>query len=161
TDIYHFIHSHPDVTLRSLDLADRLVGLHELVHAAIPRRHHRKLEVIYQSALPLPRREPPHRRWFEILVIGHLREEKDPLRTAEAVRALPASSRIRVHHFGRPYDQSWARRARAEMARNPRYLWHDEVPHWRVRKASARARAVVLSSIMEGGANVISEAVTA
>lgn len=161
TDIYHFIRVHPDVTLRSLDLADRLVGLHELVHVAIPRRYHRKLDVIHQSALPLPRREPPHRRWFEVLVVGHLREEKDPMRAAEAARALPAASRIRIHHFGRAYDETWADRARAEMAANPRYVWYGEVPHWRVRKASARARAVVLSSIMEGGANVISEAVAA
>ena len=161
TDIYRFIHEHPDTTLRSLDLAHHLVGLHELVPAAIPQRYHDKLSVIYQSAVPLRRRLPPHLRWFEILVIGHLREEKDPLRAAEAARRLPERSRIRVIHFGRAHEDIWATRARAEMARNPRYIWHGEVPHWSVRKASARAAAVVLSSVMEGGANVISEAVVA
>jgi putative glycosyltransferase (TIGR04348 family) len=161
TDIYRFIHDHPDTTLRSLDLAHHLVGLHALVPAAIPRRYHDKLNVIYQSAVPLRRRLPPHRRWFEILVIGHLREEKDPLRAAEAARRLPPTSRIRIVHFGRAHDGSWAKRARAEMARNPRYVWHGEVPHWQVRKSSARACALVLSSVMEGGANVISEAVVA
>src|SRR5919198_6321406 len=46
TDIYRFIHDHPETTLRSLDLADALVGLHELVPAAIPARYHGKLSII-------------------------------------------------------------------------------------------------------------------
>jgi len=160
TDIYRFIHQHPEPTLRSLDLADHLVGLHELVPAAIPQRYHDKLRIIYQSAAPLARR-PPLRRCFEILVIGNLREEKDPLRAAAASRLLPDSSRIRVMHLGGAHDDSWAARARAEMADNPRYVWRGEVAHGVVRRAYARARLMVLSSIMEGGANVISEAVAA
>ena len=161
TDIYRFIHEHPEPTLRSLDLADGLIGLHELVPAAIPQRYHDKLSIIYQSALPLPRRLPPLRGSFDVLVIANLREEKDPLRAAEAARSLPEASRIRVIHYGGAYDQSWAERGRAEMARNPRYVWRGEVPQGVVRRASARASLLVLSSIMEGGANVISEAVAA
>ncbi len=161
TDIYRFIHEHPEPTLRSLDLADALIGLHELVPAAIPQRYHDKLSIIYQSAQPLPRRLPPLRGSFEVLVIANLRQEKDPLRTAEAARGLPEASRIRVIHYGGAYDQSWAERGRAEMARNPRYVWRGEVPQGVVRRASARASLLVLSSIMEGGANVISEAVAA
>jgi putative glycosyltransferase (TIGR04348 family) len=163
TDIYSFIHSEPAITLRSLDLAHALVGLHGLVGHAIPRRYHRKLEIIYQSAPALrpPRPRPRERHWFDILVIGHLRDEKDPLRGAEAARLLPQSSRIRVIHFGRAHEQSWAQRAQAEMARNPRYIWRGEVPHWQVRRAFARAPLMLLSSRLEGGANVISEAVMA
>lgn len=161
TDIYRFIHEHPDTTLRSLDLADRLVGLHELVPGAIPPRYHDKLDIIYQSAVPLRRRLSPLRDGFEVLVVAHLREEKDPLRAAEASRGLPPASRIRVVHYGGAYDESWDARARAEMAENPRYLWRGEVPHSVVRKAHARAALMVLSSVMEGGANVISEAVVA
>lgn len=161
TDIYRFIHEHPEPTLRSLDLADELIGLHELVPAAIPKRYHDKLSIIYQSALPLARRLPPLRRRFEILVVANLREEKDPLRAAEAARSLAQTSRIRVIHYGGAHDESWAERARAEMARNPRYVWRGEVPQGVVRRASARASLLVLSSVMEGGANVISEAVMA
>ena len=161
TDIYSFIHTHRDTTLRSLDLAHRLVGLHELVPDAVPKPYHDKIRIIYQSAPPLRRRMPPLRNAFEVLVIGHLREEKDPLRAAEAVRRLPSDSRVRVVHLGAARERSWAKRARAEMAANPRYVWRGEVPGWKVRQASARAALMVLSSIMEGGANVISEAVMA
>lgn len=161
TDLYRFIHTHPAPTLHSIELADRLVVLHELAHEAIPESARGKIQVIYQSARPLPRRLPPASRSFDVCVAGHLREEKDPLRTALAARGLPASSRIRVRHYGKAHDESWAQQAREEMARNPRYHWFGELAHWQVRRAYARCRLMVLSSRMEGGANVISEAVVA
>jgi len=161
TDIYRFLTSDPETVTRSLELADVLVGLHDLVGDAVPERFRSKLTVIYQSARPLPHRDKPRRQAFEVLVIGHLRAEKDPLRAAEAARLLPASSRIRVVHLGRAHDSAWAERARAETEANPRYRWRGEVPNWQVRRALARAPVMVLSSIMEGGANVISEAVAA
>src|SRR5438093_2125922 len=108
TDIYGFIHSEPATTLRSFDLAHVLVGLHALVADAIPQRYHGKLEIIYQSAVPLRRPRPRHRHSIDVLVIGHLREEKDPLRAAEAARLLPQISRIRGIHFGRAYEQDLA-----------------------------------------------------
>ena len=160
TDVYHFLETEPVTTLRSLDLADALVGLHDLVGDALPPRHRDKLRVIHQSA-PAVTRVTPARRWFEVCVIGHLRAEKDPLRTALAARALPPASRVRVVHLGRAHEPRWADAARAEMADNPRYRWLGEVPGWRVRRWLARVRLMVLSSVMEGGANVLSEAVVA
>ncbi len=160
TDIYRYAASDAATTLRSLDLADTLVGLHDLVSEAIPRECRRKLVVIHQSATALPRRAPLQRR-FEVLVIGHLREEKDPLRAAAAARHLPANSRIGIVHLGGAYDREWAERAQREMAENPRYSWRGDVPGHTVRRALARAPLLVLSSIMEGGANVVSEAVIA
>ena len=94
-------------------------------------------------------------------MVGHLREEKDPLRAAYAVRNLPTDSRLCVRHFGRAMDAQWRERAQEEMARNARYRWYGEVPHWRVRQAYGRSRLMVISSRMEGGANVVSEAVVA
>mgnify|MGYP001819028644 CR=1 FL=1 len=161
TDIYRFLASDPETTLRSMETADALVGLHDRVGEAIPERFGDRLEVIHQSALPLSQARSPSRRHFDICVIGHLRDEKDPLRTALAARDLPAASRLRVIHLGKAHDQDWAARARAEMARNPRYLWRGDVPGWVVRKEFVKTRLMVLSSVMEGGANVISEAVVA
>jgi putative glycosyltransferase (TIGR04348 family) len=161
TDIYRFQQTDPAVTLGSMAVADRLVGLHDLVAEAIPEAMHKKLRIIYQSVPPLPRRLQPLRDAFEVLVIGHLREEKDPLRAAQAARALPATSRIRVVHLGMAHDAQWAEAARAEMAENPRYHWRGEVSGWAVRRALARAPLMVLSSVMEGGANVVSEALVA
>ena len=52
-------------------------------------------------------------------------------------------------------------RARAETADNRRYRWLGNRPRWQVRQLMARCRLMVLTSEMEGGANVISEAIVA
>lgn len=161
TDINEFIHSHPKPTLQSIEAADALVCLHDLVPGLVPKAHRNKLTVIYQSAPPLTSPRRPSKRHFDICVIGHLRQEKDPFRTAEAVRDLPKESRIRVIHLGRAHDASWASQARAEMKINPRYVWKGEVPKWQVRREFAKSQLMVISSRNEGGANVVSEALVA
>ncbi len=160
TDVYEFLRTDPAPTLRSLELADRLVALHDLAHRALPRRFRSKLRVIFQSAPPLLRKGPS-RDDFTVLVIGHLRDVKDPLRTALAARRLPASSLVRVVHLGAAHTPDWARRARAEMERNPRYRWLGDVTPSVVRRWLGRADLMALTSRLEGGANVISEAAAA
>src|SRR5262249_39838109 len=120
-----------------------------------------RLRVIHQSAAPLPYPRRPGRRAVLIAVIGHLRDVKDPLRTAEAARLLPADSRIRVEQVGRAYTPQWAERAAAAQAGNPRYRWRDDVPMAAVRRLLASSHAMVISSLSEGGANVVSEAAVA
>lgn len=160
TDAYRFIHSHPEPTLRSIKLAHHLVGLHDLISNTLPLNQRHKMNVIYQSAQTVAKRNP-YKRYFHVSVMGHLREEKDPMRPALAVRNLPASSRIKVHHFGKACSSDWAELARAEMIINPRYQWHEEIAHYKIRQVYQRTHVLVLPSRMEGGANVISEAVVA
>ena len=76
-----------------------------------------------------------------------------------AARKLPAESRIQVVHVGAAMDEHMARRARAEEQRNPRYCWRGEMARPEVRRLIASSHLLVLSSRMEGGANVISEAI--
>lgn len=161
TDIYQYIDSDPVPTLRSMELADRLVALNDLAWRAIPKRLRPRLGVIHQSADPLPHPRRPSARAVVVSVIGHLRDVKDPLRAAEAARLLPATSRVRIEQVGRAYTPAWAARARAEMKANPRYLWRGDVPGAAVRRLLARSHAMVISSLSEGGANVISEAAVA
>ena len=161
TDIYHYINEDPAPTLRSMELADRLVALNSLAWRVVPKRFHNKLRVIFQSAPKPSVHRQPSRRRVEVSVIGHLRDVKDPFRAAEAARLLPPTSRIRIVHIGRAYSAEWAAKATSEMAANPRYLWRDDVPRAVVQKLLQRSHAMVLSSLSEGGANVISEAIVA
>lgn len=161
TDLYRFILSHPKPTLNSISLADELVVLHDKAYRVLPEAMRHKVNIIYQSAQPLPFAIKRSKRTFDICVVGHLRDEKDALRTAYAVRKLPDASRIRVLHFGKAHDDEWAKMARQEMQSNARYQWLGEVKHWQIRQAYARCHLMVLSSNMEGGANVISEAAVA
>jgi putative glycosyltransferase (TIGR04348 family) len=161
TDIYHYLDVDPVRTLRSMELADRLVALNDLAWCVVPKRLRTRLCVIHQSAEPLPYPRRPSRPAVIVSVIGHLRDVKDPLRAAEAARLLPADSRVYIEQVGGAYTPSWAARARAEMSSNPRYVWRDDMPAAGVRRLLARSHAMVISSLSEGGANVISEAAVA
>lgn len=56
-------------------------------------------------------------------------------------------------------DDRMLHRAQLEEQRNPRYRWLGEIPRARARRLIAASHLLVLSSQMEGGANVISEAI--
>jgi glycosyltransferase involved in cell wall biosynthesis len=49
--------------------------------------------------------------------------------------------------------------ARAEQALNSRYHWLGELPRWKALRLLSRSRLLVLTSLLEGGANTISEAI--
>ncbi|MEK6247336.1 MAG: TIGR04348 family glycosyltransferase [Planctomycetales bacterium] len=157
TDLYHDIH-HAESAKRSLKLTTQLVLLQAHGRGEIPRQFHHKVTVIYQSASPPPKPARPLASVFEVCVSGHLRAVKDPFRAALAARRLPTKSRIQITHVGAALSAAMSRRAQLEMDRNRRYRWFGEQPAWRARQLLARSRLLVLSSKMEGGANVISEA---
>jgi putative glycosyltransferase (TIGR04348 family) len=161
TDVNGFLKSDPETTLRSIRAADALVCLQDLIADELPVDQRKKLHVIRQSALPLRTQRNPGSRYFNVCVIGHLREEKDPFRTALAARLVPDTSRLQVVHLGKAHDQNWAHQADQEMAENPRYRWKGEVAGWQVRRELARTQLMVISSNQEGGANVVSEAIVA
>jgi putative glycosyltransferase (TIGR04348 family) len=160
TDAYRFIHSHPKETIGSIETADYLVGLHDLIANVLPNNQKHKMHVIKQSAASIAKRNP-YKRYFHVAVMGHLREEKDPMRPALAVRNLPATSKIHVHHYGKAHSPEWAKIADQEMLINSHYTWHGEIVHHKIRQIYQRSNCLVLPSRMEGGANVISEAVVA
>ena len=159
TDLYRDIHEDADAQ-RALELAHRLIVLQERGPDELAAHLAAKTRVIYQSAPDIARQPaPPHT--FEVLVIGHLRTEKDPFRAALATAYLPEHSHIRVTHLGGALSEEMAETA--EMAQNklPRWTWAGDVPHRTVLKRLARAHLLVISSVMEGGANVICEALAA
>ncbi|HZP94426.1 MAG TPA: selenoneine biosynthesis selenosugar synthase SenB [Burkholderiales bacterium] len=142
---------------RSLALATRLVVLQDEGKRALKRRYRPRTHVIYQSAPEGARRAPPARR-FRVAVVGHLREEKDPFRAVEALAHLAGRAGIEVVQVGEALSAEMARAARAYAAREPRYRWVGSVPHARALAWIARSHLLVVSSAMEGGANVIAEA---
>lgn len=157
TDVYRDIHDDPKAQ-RSLKLATRLVALQTRALEELPKKFHAKTQVIYQSAEAVRAKHAKRACQFNVCVIGHLREEKDPLRTALAVRDLPPNSRIAVTHIGQALDEGCAQAATAEMARNPRYRWIGQLSHGETRQRLAESDLVCITSKMEGSSNVLSEA---
>lgn len=157
TDLYRDIRRDPKAQ-QSLELASRLVVLQNMALRELPSRYRRKTQVIYQSAETCKTKYTPRNPNAPVCLIAHLRDEKDPLRAAFAVRRLPASSRIAVTHIGLSLDDRLAKRARAEAARNPRYQWRGPLPHKKTRDLLAESFLVCITSKMEGSSNVLSEA---
>jgi putative glycosyltransferase (TIGR04348 family) len=160
TDLYEEIHTDP-IARQALELASRLIVLQPLGVAELPRHLRDRARVIYQSTEPVsaPVRSRPG--VFEVCVLGHLRPVKDPFRTALASRLLPPSSRVHVLQFGAALSPDMAEQARAEAAANPRYRWLGDQPRAKALRTLARSRLLALTSRLEGGANVISEAIAA
>ncbi|HUJ00123.1 MAG TPA: selenoneine biosynthesis selenosugar synthase SenB [Usitatibacter sp.] len=144
----------------SLDLADRVVVLQDDALRLLPAKWRRKAEVIFQSAPVLARRAKPGGR-LDCVVVGHLREEKDPRTLFAAVRRLPRGLPIRIRHLGAPLDPALGEAARALEREDPRYRYSGALPHGLTRAAIHSAHVLVHPSVVEGGANVIVEAITA
>ncbi len=159
TDLYRDIRFDADAKL-SMALATRMIVLQEMGLKELSVRNAAKTRVVYQSAVAAAP-QSALKNSFEVCVIGHLREEKDPLRAALALAHVPADSRIRVTQLGRSLDPALERDSKRIMSEDPRYHWHGEVPHWKAARILARSRIMVISSRMEGGANVVSEALMA
>ena len=156
TDLYRDIRTDPDAR-RALDLASKLVVLQERGLQELARRHQDKTRVIYQSADVRFRHAPPARR-FRVAVIGHLRTEKDPFRAVLALARLPQRREVEVVHLGAALTPDMRESAERWMKREPRYLWFGSKPHGETMRWLARSHVLVVSSVMEGGANVICEA---
>jgi len=155
TDLYRDIHESAEAR-ESLELAHRLIVLQPMAARELPARLRRKVRVVVQSSATKLRHRPV-KGSFRICVVGHLRAEKDPMRTLAAL-AHARSDNLQVVHLGAALDEDLAAEAQAGMAREPRYRWLGGVPHARALRWLASSHAMVISSRMEGGANVVCEA---
>jgi len=157
TDLYRDLPRDPSVR-RSLAIADRVVVLQADALAHVPPEFRAKCRVIFQSARPLAaRRSRPAR--LEAIAVGHLRDEKDPRTIWRALARLEPGLDFVFRHVGDALDPALEAGAREAMARDARYRWIGALPHGLARAAIRDASLLVHPSKMEGGANVIVEAV--
>ena len=159
TDVYGDIHT-IDAAQRSLQLADRLILLQPNAMFELPEALRNKCETIFQSA---PTLTPGARssRHFNIVQVGHLRHEKDPFTPISALRLLPTESQIRLTQIGTALDAHHADTISVVVRHEPRLRWLGGLTRAQTRQRIKRAHLLVVASKMEGGANVIVEAITA
>jgi putative glycosyltransferase (TIGR04348 family) len=150
TDVYRDIRKSADAR-ESLELAQRLIVLQPKAAEELDRRLRRKVRVVVQSSATALRHRPVRRK-FRICVVGHLREEKDPLRVLAALPFI-AGDGIEVVQIGALLDPKLE-----PKTTDARYHWLGSLPHAQALRWLASSHAMVISSRMEGGANVVCEA---
>jgi putative glycosyltransferase (TIGR04348 family) len=151
TDIYRDLETSAEAR-ESLALADRLIVLQPRALESVPRQFRRKAHVVVQSSASRLRHAPVRGK-FRICVIGHLREEKDPLRTLSSLEFLEDAD-LQVIQIGALLDPKLK-----PVTKDARYRWLGGLPHARALRWLASSHAMVISSRMEGGANVVCEAI--
>lgn len=158
TDLYRDIRSDPSAQ-QSLRLAKRLVVLQAQGLEELDADFRAKTTVIYQSA-PSLKRKPPRLRSFDLLLVAHLRAEKDPLTAVRALHRL-SDPRLRLLQIGDSRDPDLGAAFVGAAERDGRIRQLGALAHATTRQWISRAQLLLLPSIMEGGANVLIEAVTA
>jgi putative glycosyltransferase (TIGR04348 family) len=157
TDIYRDLGKTPKV-IDSMEMADAIVVLQDKALESLPKRFHQKVTVIYQSISTVARKLPPKGYWLSTL-IGHLRPEKDPFCAPRSLNLIPTQSKLKLIHLGKAMSPLMEKQAISMMGHHSRYQWLGELSHRRALQWLARSNIMVITSRMEGGAHVVSEAI--
>jgi putative glycosyltransferase (TIGR04348 family) len=157
TDLYRDMENHSEV-IQSMKNADQLVVLQSSAINSVPTHLRHKVQVIYQS-VEIDKTDSVTKDDFLVSVIGHLREEKDPFCIVRSLPLLPSDSKITVKHLGQAMNAQMKDLATHFNATIDRYQWLGEVNHADALKVLSQSRLMVISSRMEGGAHVVSEAI--
>jgi len=157
TDLYRDLPASREAA-ESLDLAGRIVVLQDDAQRLLEPRWRAKSQVIFQSARPLaPQRKQRGR--LQCVAVGHLRPEKDPLTLFRAMSHLPEDLPVVLRHIGAALDSTLGAKALTLARRDPRYKYLGALPHGPTRALIKASHLLVHPSTMEGGANVVVEAV--
>jgi putative glycosyltransferase (TIGR04348 family) len=161
TDLYKDIAAGDTAALASLADADRVIVLQADAVGHVPAFARDKVGVIHQSARTLLPWQGKASDRLHCVLVGHLRAEKDPATALAAWRLLPRDLPVTLTLIGGALDRSLATLAQDAAAADPRVRWLGSRPHAWTRQAIKRAHLLLCPSRMEGGANVVIEAVTA
>ncbi|MHB1238637.1 MAG: selenoneine biosynthesis selenosugar synthase SenB, partial [Gallionella sp.] len=140
TDLYRDILTDEDAQ-RSLQLATHLVVLQPAGLEMLDQASCKKTRIIFQSAPSLKAIDrhssiPP--RYFDVTMIGHMRDEKDPATFMHAAEFLQGGN-IRLIHIGSALDPALGRLAEKTRQRYPRYQWLGNLTHAATRQRLKRS----------------------
>ncbi|ANJ00808.1 hypothetical protein A8O14_09365 [Polynucleobacter wuianus] len=157
TDIYRDLKNSTKV-IKSMEMADAIVVLQPDAIQSLPKKFHHKIQVIYQSVKGITKKSPP-KRHFLASIIGHLRSEKDPFCAAQCLPLLPSNSKVQLVQLGKAMSPEFKKQAISIEKNVMRYRWLDQLSHSKTLQWLSRSHVMIISSIMEGGAHVVSEAI--
>ena len=160
TDLYRDLPAGDTDAAASIAVADRLIALQDDAPTHLPLAARAKTDVVFQSARTLKPWPGKRDDRLHCLLVAHLREEKDPRTAFAAWRALAPDVPATLNIIGATLDRALGDAARALATADPRVRVLGARPHAWTRQAIKRAHLLLVPSTMEGGANVVVEAVT-
>lgn len=157
TDLYRDIKHNPQAQ-QSLEFAARLIVLQQMGLAELPAPLRSKTSVVLQSTTPRVTLSKTA-RCIRVVMVGHLREEKSPHTLFEAAALLAQQQDIYIQHIGAEHDQILARMAHQTAALYSQYQFTGALTYAETRRQIQRSHVLVHTSVMEGGAHVLMEAI--
>jgi glycosyltransferase involved in cell wall biosynthesis len=150
---------HPALAVRALDQSNRIILLQPLMAQRLKLQWKKKSSLVMMD---VPKsKQPPRTKAsvpLRVCVIGHMRHEKDSLRTAMAVRDIPTGI-VEVTHAGKALSELLQQRAKRESTKNANWSWLGSVTHEKVQQLMKSSDVLVNSSRIEGAPNVLFEAI--
>jgi len=157
TDLYRDI-KHDKQAQQSLVFAERLIVLQSMGLGELPEPLRAKASVLLQSSTPRVTLSKTA-RCLRVVMVGHLREEKSPRTLFEAAALLDQHRDIFIQHVGAEHDPLLASMAHQTAALYPQYQFSGALSYPKTRQQIQRSHVLVHTSVMEGGAHVIMEAI--
>ena len=158
TDINGGFAKNPDLSQQTINLADKLVVTHPACLPQIPDRWQSKTVVIYPSVtLPeLATISNPTTPLFTC--IGHLRPVKAPHLMYAAIQNI-LQANLAAASIGNAYDVTDGQQALLNTRQDARYHWHTDCDRATALAWMKASLATINSSVSEGGANTVLEAI--
>jgi glycosyltransferase involved in cell wall biosynthesis len=158
TDINGGFEQNPELSQQVIDLSEKLIVSHPACLDRIPSHWLDKVIVIYPSVdiPPLPTIQPPTTACFTC--VGHLRPVKNPHLMFAALHQLSDLNIVAVS-IGNAYDATDGQQARINARLDSRYQWIPDCDRPTAIAWTQASLATINSSISEGGANSVIEAI--
>lgn len=145
--------------LESLETTDAIAITHEEARASMPAIFHDKLHIV-PSCIEIPEiQAKPNAEQFVISIVGHLRSVKRSFLTIEAVAKHPEWD-VEVWQMGEALDEGMSDVACDWEESDSRYKWLGGLPREQSLEVCSQSSLTVNSSLLEGGANTVLEAMT-
>ncbi|MDA7868506.1 glycosyltransferase [Akkermansiaceae bacterium] len=160
TDIYEGLPEGSQIGHDALRAADRIVVPQEAVIRRLPEEVRKKTLVIRASLDPISIKAAPILSPFVISVVGHPRPVKRPFLTIETVARHPEWRDIEVWQIGQALDEESRKTAESWAQKEKRYRWFGGLPREESLARCAASSLTINSSVLEGGANAVLEAMT-
>jgi len=158
TDMNGGFEQNPKLSEQTIDLAEKLVVAHPACVPQIPDRWQSKTVVIYPS-VTLPELDAivtPAAPLFTC--IGHLRPVKAPHLMYSAIQNIQ-QLKLAAASLGNAYDVTDGQQALLNVRHDDRYQWHTGFDRKTALEWMKASLATINSSLSEGGANTVIEAI--